>query len=310
MPIAQRGVPIIAKEAVSPPRPFVPRPMNKVGFGAKTLRKAATTVELERSTLKVVDIPIDMLVDSPDNPNEQDEATFDQLVQGIREDGFDEPVHVVPIAEGEDAGKFMIVSGHHRVKAARVIGMKAVPAILKPGWTGDRRQIELVRRNSLRGDMNPAKFTYLFNELIKRGKDKNVLRQQMGLVKDDLFKRLYKQVEGSLSPIQKKKLVEAKDKINSVDSFSAVLNDIFKNHGTELDYGLLCFKYGDGKKQNVWYVKVDADLNKRLKDLQDEIQRKGLHAEDVFKHLLKNADLSNVQKSAKVAEAIEARNKK
>jgi hypothetical protein len=266
-------------------------------------------VALNRSALEVFDIPIELLIDSPENPNEQDEATFDQLVQGIKEEGIDEPCIVVPQFSGPHVGKFMIVSGHHRKKGGVVAGLKVIPCVLKKGWTEDKRKIELVRRNLLKGETNPAKFTHLFNEMVRHGKDRSILRQQMGVIKDDLFKKLYKQVEASLSPGQRKKLVEAKDRVHSVESFSAVLNDIFKNHGTELDHGILCFKYGDGKKNNVWYIKCDADLDKQLKALQEDIQSKGLHAGDVFKALLKDADLSKVRKSDKVAAAIEARKK-
>jgi len=240
---------------------------------------------------------VDQLIDSRENPNEQDEATFDQVVQGIKQDGFDEPIIVVPIEAGPNAGKYAIVSGHHRKKAGVVAGMQTIPAVIKKGWDDDKRLIELVRRNQLRGGLNPEKFVRLFNDLAKRGIDKSVLQLQMGFTKEDTFNKLFKQVAPNLTAAQKKKLVEAKERINSVESFSTVLNEIFTEHGNELDHGLMCFKYGEKSKKSVYYIEMDAILEKQMKKLHMDVQLKGLFAADVFRHLLKNVDLSKIEKS-------------
>lgn len=296
MPIAARDSVAVAPSKIA----VKPKPVNK---------PPSKPVELKRSVLEVFDIPIDLLVDSKENPNEQDEATFDQLTQGVEEEGVDEPIIVVP-GMGELEGKFLIVSGHHRKKAALVKGKTVVPGVIKQDWDDSKRLIEIVRRNQLKGQLNAEKFVGLFNELAKRGIDKSVLQLQMGFTQKQTFDKLFKQVEKNLTPTQKKKLAEAKERVTSVDSFSTVLNEIFTEHGSELDHGLIVFKYGDKNKKTIHYVETDAELDKRMKSLQDEITKRGLHAADVFNYLLKNVDLSKVAKSEKVVARKELRKPK
>jgi hypothetical protein len=252
---------------------------------------------LKRSTLEIFDIPVDDLVGHEDNPNEQDEATFDQLVEGIRADGFDEPIQVVPIEGGTHAGKWQIFSGHHRAKAAKVLGLKVIPAVVKKGWNEDKVKIELVRRNRLRGNLNSEKFTKLYNELKTRGWDESMLKLQMGFTKEDAFKKVYKSIEKAMTPSQKKKLEESKESIKSVDGLSSVLNDIFKNHGSDLDHGFVVFNFG-GKE--IHYIETDTSLNKQVKALEEECRNKGITLADAFKHLLNRPNLSGVKKSGTV----------
>jgi len=267
------------------------------------LKKPSARPVLHESQLKVFDIPITELIDSSENPQEMDEKTFDQLVEGVKQDGFDEPIHVIPVVGGPNKGKWVIVSGHHRTKAAKVIGLKTVPAIIKEGWDDDKRKIELVRRNHLRGGLNPEKFTRLFNELTKKY-DASILKVQMGFTKEEGFRQVFKQVEKSLNPAQKKKLAEAKERITSVDGLSSVLNDIFKEHGADLDHGFMVFSFA-GKHHH--YVECDSQLHKMLEKFEGEIKDRGLLAADVFKHLIDKADLSRMKASDKVAERKEKR---
>jgi hypothetical protein len=263
---------------------------------------------LKKSKLEVFDIKLDDLIESPENPNEMDEQTFDQFVQAVREDGFDEPIHVVPIESGPDAGKWLIFSGHHRKKAAGVLGLDAVPAVIKPGWTQDKVKIELVRRNMGRGAVNPEKFTKLYNELVSRGYDEAMLKLQMGITNSAEFKRLYQNAAKQMTPAQRKKLDDAKETIKSVDDLSATINKIFTDHGSELDCNMLVFNYGKGSKQKVYYVKCDDPLGKMLENLQAEIVNRKLDATDVFKDLVSKVDLGQVRSAPKIKAISRPRN--
>ncbi len=250
---------------------------------------------LKKTTmLDVFDIPVANLVESKENPNEQDEATFDQLVEVIRTTGFDEPIKVVPLVG--QPGKYVVYSGHHRLKAAKVLKFAAVPCVIKEGWSEDARKIALIRENKMRGNLDPAKFTELWNDLAKRH-DASVLKLQTGFTKDAAFKAVYKNIEKQLNPAQKAKLAEAKETITSIDGLSSVLNGIFKEHGSQLDNGFIVFSYG-GK--NHMYVESDGQLNKMLEKVQIAAQNKGALMSDVFKTMLTNLDLSKIKKSDKV----------
>lgn len=251
-------------------------------LGAGSIRKDGRG--LKESALKVFDIPIGQLVEHAENPNEQSEKTFDQLVERIRTEGFDEPIHVYPeMKKGVLTGKYVIFSGHHRVKAGKLAGMTHVPGIIRDGWDEDRVAIELVTRNQLRGNLNAHKFTELYNRLKKRYEPEQ-LKKMMGLTEKKAFTALYKQVATQLQPKQRKMLEEAKETINSVDDLSKVLNNIFKEHGNETDHSFMVFTYG-GKKH--YYIAVEGDTAKKLEALKDRCQAIGpMAANALFNTLL------------------------
>lgn len=262
---------------------------------------------LRKSTsLQVFDIPIDQLLDSENNPNEQDEATFDQLVAGIKADGFDEPVIVVPqtalnqaTGQSVETGKYIIVSGHHRKKAAAALKFTHVPCVIKSGWDEDKKDVELVRRNMLKGKLNPEKFTALFQKLSMKGIDQAVLKLQMGFTKSDAFDKLYRAVESNLPASQKKKLAEAKETIKSVDGLSSVLNSIFTEHGSDLDHGFVVFSFGG--KDHI-YIECDSALHKMMRNLTDDVRAKGGNATEVMKQLVGKPVPGTIKPSVATAE--------
>lgn len=266
----------------------------KVGAGIKLGGgKLVTEKEgLSTSTLKVFDIPIISLVEHKENPNEQNEKTFDSLVERIREDGLDEPILVFPeMLKGAPTGKFVIYSGHHRVKAAKIVGLTKVPAIIREGWDEDRYALELVTRNNLTGKMNPHKFTELFDRLKKRY-DPEQLKKMMGFTEKKAFDALFKQVRDQLPAKAKKKLDEAKESVKSVEDLSSVLHTIFKEHGSEVDHSFMVFTFG-GKKHH--YIQVDGAMHKMVDELAKTAEAKGLQVGVILKELLSDTvKLDNV----------------
>lgn len=217
---------------------------------------------VESKTHKVFDIPIELLHADEANPNEMDDATFDALCEGMREDGFDDPIEVIPHPNKE--GHYLIAGGHHRVMAAKRIGMKVVPSFIMKNWDVIKQKIMLVRRNMLHGKTNSTKFTKLYDEL-RQSMDAKLLQAAMGFTHTKAFEAVYENVEKNLNPKQKKAFAKAKEKIRSVDDLSSVLNTIFKEKGSELKEGYMVFSFG-GKDHH--YVTVDEATNKRLKSIK------------------------------------------
>lgn len=247
--------------------------------------KLKVPITEKESALKIYDIPVDKLLDSAENPNEMTAQALDKLVDGIREDGFDEPIIVVPELDGEkETGNYVIASGHHRVKAARVLGMREIPAIIKQGWDDDKRLISLVKRNILHGEINPKKFTELVDTLRKRNYTEEMVKAVMGFTKKDAFENLYQQVRKALPTEKKAKLDEAKEKIKTVDDLSNVLNSIMKEGGSTLDMGYMVFTFG-GKKHH--YIRIDQCLEERISAIEDECTASGKSLCDYFKDKLK-----------------------
>lgn len=255
----------------------------------------------ESKSVKVFDIPVGMLVEHSENPNVQSEKVHDELIEKIKRDGFDEPIIVVPhVIKGIPDGKYLIVSGHHRTKAAKALGITKIPGIIREGWSEDQAAIELISRNSLTGNMDPYRFTELFDRLKKRY-DPAQLQKMMGLTEKKAFAQLYKRVADSLPPKAKKKLEDAKETIKSVDDLTGILNTIFTEHGSELDWGFMVFSHG-GKNHH--YVKIGHGTEKRLKALEELLKDNDIQADDFFAELLADEQHSgNVIERIKNAQA-------
>lgn len=84
-------------------------------------------------------VPIDDLHDDPDNPRFISEAELASLVASIRHFGYVEPIVVnereVEMKDGSVLSN-VIVGGHQRVKALRIIGETEVPAVFG-SWDKD-----------------------------------------------------------------------------------------------------------------------------------------------------------------------------
>lgn len=265
------------------------RPMRREG-------SIATKVEgLKESKLKTFDIPIAQLVEHEDNANQQDEAVFDEIVDRIRNEGFDEPIIVFPeIVNGTPTGKYKIASGHHRTKAARLAGYEHVPAVIRQGWDEDRALVELVARNQLRGNTDPEQFTKNYNKLKERyGEDE--LRRMMGLSGKKAFESLYKGVKSQLTKKQQKKLEESKEEIKSVEDLSQILNQIFRENGSKLDKSMVVFSFG-GKEHH--YIQLDKPGNNALKSFIEEVENSDKQIGDVISTLFINADAKATIKKA------------
>lgn len=233
---------------------------------------------------EVLMIPVENLIPDEDNPNEMDEATFDALIEEIREEGFDEPILVRPHPEEE--GKYQIGSGHHRTKAAMALGMQELPAIVK-NWNDRQLKVALTKRNVLRGNINKTKLARLYQDLAK-GKDAVQVQRELGFTNQKQFEAMIEQVSANLPPKQKKKLAEAKETIKSMDDLSSVLNRIFKESGSELDKGYMVFSFG-GKKHH--YFQIDDETNGKLEQIIAHCDNHGINYAEALQSIVKDASM-------------------
>jgi ParB/RepB/Spo0J family partition protein len=251
------------------------------------LRKTAAP---KASELKVIDIPVEHLIPDEDNPNVMDETTFDMLLEEIREQGFDEPIHV-RIAPGKP-GYYEVGSGHHRLKAAMVLGMQTVPAVVKT-WTDRQKKVALTKRNVLRGKMDKTKLLKLYNDLAK-GHDATQVQKELGFSDAKQLDVLIASAKEGMTPKQKQKLDEAKENIKTLDDLSSVLNRIFKESGSEMEKGYLVFSYG-GKSQH--YVQIDDPTDKKLKNMKAACEDAGVDFVTFLQSIVAEAPLPTGKKT-------------
>lgn len=107
---------------------------------------------------------------NPHQPRQHfDEASLQQLAASIRSAGVMQPVIVRPI-DGQDDGnsvKFELVAGERRWRAAQIVGLVELPAIVRP--LDDRQLAEwAIIENLQREDLNPVDRAEAFQRLIQQ----------------------------------------------------------------------------------------------------------------------------------------------
>lgn len=115
---------------------------------------------LERSEARRQEIPLEALVPGPYQPRRRHER-LDDLAASIRERGVLQPLLVRPL----ENGRFQIVAGERRWRAAKMAGLASVPALVREMSDEDARLLALVE-NLQREDLNPFEETIGILELL------------------------------------------------------------------------------------------------------------------------------------------------
>ena len=95
-----------------------------------------------------------------------DDEKMDTLVESIRENGILNPVIVRP----DQNGDYEMISGHRRLHAAGIVGLKKVPAIINE-MSDDEAIIKMVDANIQREEILPSEKAYAYKmklEAMKR----------------------------------------------------------------------------------------------------------------------------------------------
>ncbi|MDN5926789.1 MAG: ParB/RepB/Spo0J family partition protein [Hyphomicrobiales bacterium] len=108
-------------------------------------------------------LPIELISPNPRNPRRRfADGDLADLSQSIREHGVVQPV-VVRRAGGD--GRYEIIAGERRWRAAQLAGMTEIPAIIRD--VSDREALELaIVENIQRADLNPVEEAAGFQQLI------------------------------------------------------------------------------------------------------------------------------------------------
>lgn len=110
----------------------------------------------------VLQLSADAIVRNPRQPRkgEFDKKDLEELADSIREHGIIQPLIVSP-GEGET---YILVAGERRLQAARQVGLRTVPAILRKA--SDRELLELALiENIQRADLNPLEEADAYRQL-------------------------------------------------------------------------------------------------------------------------------------------------
>jgi ParB family chromosome partitioning protein len=122
------------------------------------------------------DLPLDLVRPNPDQPRTRfDPASITSLAASIADAGIVQPLIVRPLADG----RYELIAGERRWRAAREAGVQTVPAIIRDEAEAGRLQTALIE-NVAREGLNP----------VDEARACAALVEDLGLSKEELARRL------------------------------------------------------------------------------------------------------------------------
>jgi ParB family transcriptional regulator, chromosome partitioning protein len=110
-----------------------------------------------------LDIDIDAISPNPYQPRlEMDQEALETLAASIRVHGVIQPLVVT---HGPERGRYILIAGERRWRAARLAGMGAVPAVVKDAVPRAMLELALVE-NVVRADLAPLEEAAAYRQLI------------------------------------------------------------------------------------------------------------------------------------------------
>jgi len=128
----------------------------------KTVKESKDTINEEQIKGSVLEIDIGLIDRNENQPRKNfDEKALKELSESIKQHGIIQPLILQKIGE-----RYIIVAGERRFRAARMAGLKTVPAILKEY---DKQQLSEVAiiENLQREDLNPIESAKAIHSLIE-----------------------------------------------------------------------------------------------------------------------------------------------
>jgi len=109
-----------------------------------------------------VEIPLARIRENPRQPRlRMNDEALASLAESIRQHGVIQPILVTETIDG-----YQLVAGERRVRAARMVGIERIPAIIRQ--LADRQQLELALVENLqREDLDPIEAARAYRQLIE-----------------------------------------------------------------------------------------------------------------------------------------------
>lgn len=105
-----------------------------------------------------IDIDVEAIYPFENHPFKViDDERMEELTESIRASGVLTPVLVRP----DDEGTYEMISGHRRLRAAKRVGLRKIPAIIKE-MTDDEATIAMVDGNIQREEILPSEKAFAF----------------------------------------------------------------------------------------------------------------------------------------------------
>jgi ParB family chromosome partitioning protein len=111
----------------------------------------------------VLEVPLDLISANPHQPRRGfDDEKIKELAASIKSHGVIQPL--VISAQDQNQGRYSLIAGERRLRAARLAGLKTVPAILREADSQDHLVVALIE-NVQRADLNPLETASAYQSL-------------------------------------------------------------------------------------------------------------------------------------------------
>jgi ParB family chromosome partitioning protein len=160
----------------SSPRPRAKAAANRgMGRGLSAILSVSTPPDGDAAD-ELRQLPIDLIQPNPKQPRRRfEDEPLQALADSLRERGVLQPVLVRPIA----GGRFELVAGERRWRAAQLAELDTVPALVRPREDAQALEVALIE-NMAREDLNPMEEARACAALV----------EELGLTREDVGRRV------------------------------------------------------------------------------------------------------------------------
>ncbi|MFL5886474.1 MAG: ParB/RepB/Spo0J family partition protein [Thermoleophilaceae bacterium] len=143
-----------------------------MGRGLSAILPSSTT----RDEVGLREIPVDLIDPNPSQPRADfDEDALVGLSESVKARGVLQPLVVRPLA----GGRYELIAGERRLRAAKLAQLDRVPAIVRPTEESERLELALIE-NMAREDLNP----------VDEARACATLVEDLGLTKEEVARRV------------------------------------------------------------------------------------------------------------------------
>jgi len=153
----------------------VARPKPGMGRGLSAILSASGESP-EAAGQELRELAVELIAPNPQQPRRRfDEASLEALAESVRDTGVLQPVLVRP----RPGGRYELIAGERRWRAARIAGLETVPALVRAREDSASLELALVE-NMVREDLNP----------IEEARACAGLVEELGLTREEVGRRI------------------------------------------------------------------------------------------------------------------------
>ncbi len=250
-----------------------------LGRGLGALIDDAEREKLEQKVAANLEISIDNIELNPFQPRTRfDEQLLEELASSIRKLGIVQPLTVREI----DGNRYQLIAGERRLKAARMAGLKTIPAYLRTA--DDQAMLELALvENIQREDLDAIEIAISYQRLIEEcNLTQEKLSERVGKQRSTVtnYLRLLKLPAEIQLGIKNKQLTmgHARTLINIEDTEQQI-----KVYYRIIDDGLSVRKTEELVRKMQMTRLKDPEKNEKKKQLNEDFQNLSGHLSEIFK---------------------------